>query len=430
MRRKSKRLYIRRILAALWLLGFLSACGRQIPPETAGTLPALTVPASQDSPSSGLIPSSADSAGEGESSREAEATLSVAPQTSQLPSESVETMPSLTASSKRPSRPRPDRTAPPTEVPEAEDIESSTEKYFSLAPDYSRPEDWAYLALGEDKAVDVFLLAPTVVEQGIHLHIEDAEARKLFLTSLDKQKGLYESRGCLYAPYYRQMAEEVYGWNRPDQQRWRDLAYRDAAAAFRAFLDYYDRGKPLILAGFSQGSELSLRLMQEFFDPATAEGRQLLGRLVAVYAIGAGLPESMVAQYPWLKPAEERRDTGVIISFDCELPGITHSVLLPAGSRSLSINPLSWSRSGAYADRSLNKGAFFPGIGVEEAQLCGCYIEPERGALIVTDINPAYFPVDSAVLPEGNLHEYDYQFFFRNIQENVTERIDAFFWGP
>lgn len=424
MRKRNFRLNTGLLLAAFWLLASLSACGNKLPAEMAGTLPALTVSLSEPQPS-GSIPlqPSGETLLPPESSLVRESSFDSAAESGQDPCASRETAACAT-------RMRPDKTRP---LPQEDDSGASAEETNPEAEpvtDYGREEHWAYLGMGEDKAVDLFLLAPTVVENGVFLHMEDARARKLFSLSLDKQRGLYEARCSLYAPYYRQMAEEVYGWSEEEQKIWRDQAYRDAAAAFRFFLDRYDRGKPLILAGFSQGSELSLRLMQEFFDPATEEGRRLLNRLVAVYAIGAGFPESMVHQYPWMQPAEGRRDTGVIISFDCELPGITHSVLLPAGSRSMSINPLSWSREGVHADRSLNKGAYFPAINLEEPHLCGCYIEPVRGALIVTDINPEYFPVDSNVLPPGNLHEYDYQFFYRNIQENVIDRIEAFFLEP
>ena len=294
-------------------------------------------------------------------------------------------------------------------------------------PDYTREENWAYLGTEEDKPVDVFFVAPTVIDDGVYLRTEEGIQRKKMMLSLNNHRGIYAEQGAFYAPYYRQMAAEVYTWAPEEQKPWRDQAFGDVAAAFRAYLELYNGGRPFILAGFSQGGELIIRLMIEFFDPDTEEGRALLDRLVAVYAIGAGLPESTVAAYPWLRPADSAWDTGVIISFDCEAPGVTGTVLLPAGSRSLSINPLSWSRDGDYADKSLNLGAYFPGIDTEVPQFCGCYIEPERGALVVPGINPEHFPVDEDVLPPGNLHEYDYQFFYRNLQDNVRQRVEAFF---
>ena len=59
--------------------------------------------------------------------------------------------------------------------------------------------------------------------------------------------------------------------------------------------------------------------------------------------------------------------------------------------------------------------------------LCGCYIDPERGAIKVTDIDSADYPNKVPALPEGSYHVYDYQFFYRNLQQNVQTRVEAYF---
>ena len=35
------------------------------------------------------------------------------------------------------------------------------------------------------------------------------------------------------------------------------------------------------------------------------------------------------------------------------------------------------------------------------------------------------YPALPEFLPEGSYHIYDYRFFYRNLQENVLKRIDA-----
>ena len=426
MKRKGTGLFI----ALIWLLCSLAACQQADP----GTLPVLTGIAGEILPSgtetaAPETPAAAETeeAPETPAAAATEETAVFQGETERLSSSSSSEADktSRPAAAARGTRARPSRTRAAEEV--TSPAKASTEARPE-GPDYTREENWAYLEQGEDKPVDVFFVAPTVIDDGVYFRIEDGNQRKQMRISLNKHRGLYAEQGAFYSPYYRQMALEVYGWSGEEQQPWRDLAFRDVAAAFQAYLDLYNAGRPFILAGFSQGGELIIRLMIEFFNPATDGGRALMDRLVAVYAIGAGLPESTVAAYPWLRPADSAWDTGVIISFDCERPGLTGTVLLPAGSRSLSINPLSWSRDGAYADKSLNLGAYFPGADWEVPQLCGCYIEPERGALVVPDINPDLFPTDADVLPPGNLHEYDYQFFYRNIQDNVRQRVEAFFW--
>ena len=409
--------------AALAVLLLLSACGGQHPgvPGTEGTLPVVTeVPQTAESAGTGAV---TEPSSPGKTAVPTEATAVPTEEGTTGETEGGETAVPVTDPSAEP------HTAAPETPPAETEPETVPDFFRNRVPDYSRPERWAWLGEQQDKPADLFFVGPTVLEDGLYLRLTDRENLEHFRTSLEQERGLYESVCTLYAPFYRQMSVKVYGWPRADQNFWRDQAYRDVAAAFRYYLEHLDTGKPLIIAGFSQGGELCLRLIREFFDPDTAGGKALLERLVAVYAIGAGLPETVAEEHPWMKPAESDRDTGVIICYDCEQPGITGSVLLPAGSRSLSINPLTWNRSTEPADKSLNKGACFLAGGqiwMEIPQLCGCYIEPERGALVVTGINYADFPTDADILPPGNLHEYDYQFFYRNLQENVKTRTEQF----
>jgi len=39
---------------------------------------------------------------------------------------------------------------------------------------------------------------------------------------------------------------------------------------------------------------------------------------------------------------------------------------------------------------------------------------------------PQIHPANVQGLPEGGYHIYDYQFFFRNLQENVRTRLNCF----
>ena len=49
-----------------------------------------------------------------------------------------------------------------------------------------------------------------------------------------------------------------------------------------------------------------------------------------------------------------------------------------------------------------------------------------RGTLKVTDVDKADYPPVVPGLPEGAYHVYDYQFFFRNLQENVMLRLQTY----
>ena len=101
--------------------------------------------------------------------------------------------------------------------------------------------------------------------------------------------------------------------------------------------------------------------------------------------------------------------------------------MIPEGTKTLAINPLNWQTGSTPADKTLNKGACFTDYGgnivTEIPGLPGAYIDSARGALKVTDVTAEEFPRGLSIFDSGVYHLYDYQFFYRNLQENVSVRI-------
>ena len=259
----------------------------------------------------------------------------------------------------------------------------------SAVPDYAKEENWAYFGLGEDKDADL------------------------------------EDNTRMFAPYYRQAAMKIYNLSPEEREPYLELAYQDVSAAFSWYLENKNEGRPIVLAGFSQGADMCYRILKEYFGDSA-----LQQQLVAVYAIGWPMTEQMITEYPQIRPAASENDTGVVVSFECESEDVTGTLVIPEDMKALSINPLNWVTDSTPADKSLNAGACFTSysgkIKQEVPELCGCYIDPERGALKVTDIMPEEYPPILSFLPEGSYHLYDYQFYFRNLQQNVEQRIKAY----
>lgn len=292
--------------------------------------------------------------------------------------------------------------------------------------DYSKTENWAYHAVGEGKAADLFLICPTVdmgTAGNFNASLDDEKTKSHFIGALNTERGIYEDTATMYAPYYRQMTFPVYSMSEEEMKPYLDIAYRDVSDAFEYYIENINGGRPLILAGFSQGSHLLLMLMKEYFDkPEYSE------LLIAAYCIGWRVTSEDLADYPHLRMAEGADDTGVIISFNSEAEGVDGSIVVPEGVKTLGINPLNWRTDSEPADRSLNEGACFIDysgeIKSEIAGLTGAYLDAERGTLKVTDIDPEEY--SNSLFPEGVYHLYDFQFFFRNLQKNVALRTEKF----
>ena len=313
--------------------------------------------------------------------------------------------------------------ASPAEPSPAEPSPAASEP---TALNYDDPGNWAYFALGEDKPVDVFLIGPTVdMSDENNMDMSNDKLKRSFEGALNMQRGIYEDSGRLFAPYYRQMAMKGYSLEPEERAPYLAFAYDDISDAFSWYLEHENNGRPIVLAGFSQGADMCYRVLQEFFGD-----QDLYDRLVAVYAIGWPCEKSMADRFPQIKPATGVDDIGAVVSFECEAPEVTSSMVLPADIVSYSINPLNWRTDSTPADKSENPGAVFTKksgeIVLEVPGLCGCYIDEPRGALKVTDILSGDYPPGIEILPEGAYHLFDYQFFYRALQQNVQTRVEAY----
>lgn len=291
---------------------------------------------------------------------------------------------------------------------------------------YSSADNWAYLAQGNDKQADVFVLCPTIFpgsSQSFNMPLDDEEMRQKFYNTLTTGLGIYSESCTVYAPYYQQVGMVVYGLDENLRETYFKTAYNDVRESFLYYMQHYNNGRPIVLAGFSQGADMVLRLMKEFFTD-----EEYSKQLVAAYAVGWHFSQAEANQYPALKMAQEETDTGVIITFNSEEDYVTTSLLVP--DTTLSINPLNWKTDGTVADKSENLGAVFcdenGNITEEIPQFTGAYIDQTRGTLKLTDVDDTVYTNGFSTFGTGVYHVYDCEFFYRNLQKNVNDRISAF----
>ena len=289
--------------------------------------------------------------------------------------------------------------------------------------DYSDDTLWAYNGTDLSKQADLFFIAPTIYqgdENAINMPLDDEKSKEAFLGSLNMERGIYDQTLNMYAPYYRQGSLSAIEHGRMDEAY--GIAYEDISAAFEYYIENINNGKPFVLAGFSQGSYLCLELMKHY--------PQHLDKMIACYCIGWSLTEQDISENPQLVPASGETDTGVIVCINTESEDIDASFVIPKGTKSYGINPLNWQTDDTKADKSLNLGACFTdydgNIQREVPQLTGAYLDDTRGALKVTDVSKEDYPAALSFMKEGEYHIYDYQFFYRNLQENVAKRVDTY----
>ncbi len=291
--------------------------------------------------------------------------------------------------------------------------------------DYSKDINWAYCQndlIGKES--DVFYIAGTVYqgEKSNWENLYDTN-RLVFYKAVNSDKGIYDDNARYFAPFYHQISNTALSKYNEVTHFAFENAYAEIRSAFRYYLANYNNGRPFIIAGYSQGAMMCLQLVKEM-----SAYPEVMQKMVACYAIGWRVTEQDLEAFPNLKMAEGESDTGVIISFNSEAPDVQASIFVPAGVKSLSINPLNWKTDSTVADKSLNKGICSLsgwGLSVKDIQQrVGAYLDPERGTLKVLDLQGT--ALVKQMSEDGVYHGQDTQLFYRNLEENVQTRIAAY----
>ena len=207
------------------------------------------------------------------------------------------------------------------------------------------------------KVADVFFVCPTVYKGNadtLRMPIDDEDARYKFVGATNMERGIYDEQSRFFAPYYSQASMYSYTIDPATRDSVISEAYKEVSLAFSDYLENYNNDYPIILAGFSQGADLCIRLMKEYGKyPKVAD------KIIACYAIGWSLTRKDVEENPWLKPASSETDLGSIITFSSEAPYIEKSIIIPEDVWSYSINPLTWTTSCDTISKENNIGACF-----------------------------------------------------------------------
>ncbi len=86
-----------------------------------------------------------------------------------------------------------------------------------------------------------------------------------------------------------------------------DVAYRDVLASFDYYLAHHNDGRPIVLAGHSQGSTWFVELLKDRFD-----GKPLADRLVAAYLPGEFIGPDTFHDLPTCTRSDQ---TGCVVSW-------------------------------------------------------------------------------------------------------------------
>ena len=258
---------------------------------------------------------------------------------------------------------------------------------------------------------------------------EDAETRaRLFLSGLASP---FNRADEIWAPKYRQAAVGAFLTDRAEAQQAIDAAYRDVAMAFDYFVASVDEDMPIVLAGHSQGALHILTLLRQ-----KVAGTPLEARIAAAYPVG--WPISVAHDLPALPlPAcATARQDACLVSWNSFADGGDPSFVMeryrstpgfdgqPRGDGALlCVNPLTGTLNGR-AGASRNLGTLVPDETLSRGELVAGAVPARCDEQGLLRIGPGP-ELGSAVLPGDNYHVYDIPLFWRNLQDDVVARVQA-----
>ncbi|MDR2708956.1 MAG: DUF3089 domain-containing protein [Elusimicrobiota bacterium] len=306
--------------------------------------------------------------------------------------------------------------------------------------DYADFHNWLSAPEQATKDVDVFFVYPTSwrAQKGEFplSDINNAEMRKYAMYYLKSRASAFEMAGNIYAPFYRQydasFVLEALSSTETFATAWKYAEsippLLDIVDSFEYYLKHFNKGKPFILVGHSQGSAALMELLTIYMK----KHPKVYKKMVAAYLIGIPMPKEIYELAPHLKPAQKADDVGVIISYNTQSPKVG-GVNPFSYSGNVLINPISWTTDEKLAPKSESLGSVVvkdDGSFTKVQHLADAQIDHKLGTIICYSVDPEKFSSEKAsraYFPLGVLHENDIPLYYYDLQKNAVDRVNAYF---
>lgn len=313
-------------------------------------------------------------------------------------------------------------------------LQDQSELMFSppLPPEFADETNWASLpwrldpsdetpkkipesAILDSINVDVFFIHPTQYFEGVgyNADLEDEtlnnEADRY---TMQLQASAFNIGGRLFAPRYRQAHIGVFTWQDSLSLAALKLAYTDVRSAFLHYMENWNEGRSIVLAGHSQGSFHMRWLLQEFFDD-----QPLYDQLVAAYGPGFDWYPS---EFKSLKACETPEEFGCLCSWMSYGEGYFPKWLGYRDELPICTHPVTWELNGGLNELEEHQGVVLSKM--KFAYPGKIQARSEKGVL---QIMPPKVPF-SKFLHRDNWHVGDINLFWLNIRNNARLRANQF----
>jgi len=305
-------------------------------------------------------------------------------------------------------------------------------------PNYENLESWAahpsktdsvidvfYTTEKENLKADVFYIYPTLLtddkNDSWNSNIKDPNQNSVVRNiAIRYQASAWANAGRIYSPLYRQVHYRSFyePYTSNGGKKAGEIAYDDIRRAFIFYLEKFNQGRPIIIAGHSQGAYHCKTLLKEFFD-----GKELQNQLVAAYIPGTRVD---INEFNTIHALKDPVDIKGYLSWNTfrinkKPKKGKHPAHFSWKKNQFVTNPINWdeSRSGSIEE---HKGLLFydqkiypnsVDIVIYDGLLWSSVPKGINGSLLLKLIK--------------NYHFGDVNLFWKDISENAKKRVESFY---
>ena len=312
------------------------------------------------------------------------------------------------------------------------------ESEIPKAPDYSNLNSWIahpkikdtilnvfYPENIENLKADVFYIYPTLITDkknnswNADIYNEN-QNNNIRNTAIQYQASAWAKAGKIYSPLYRQVHYRAFfdPYTNNGGINAGEIAYNDIKNAFIYYINNLNNGRPIIIAGHSQGAVHCKMLLRDFFD-----GTELKDQLIAAYLIGTSIKEDYFKE---IKPMYDGKENKGFVSWNTfrknrKPKKNSDPAYFSWKNGSVVVNPITWDKSYT-TELDQHKGLLFYDKKIYAKSV---KIKVEDG--IIWSNVPRKIPNRILLSLIKNYHVGDINFFWKDISENAEVRVENFY---
>ncbi|MBO5921694.1 MAG: DUF3089 domain-containing protein [Bacteroidaceae bacterium] len=288
------------------------------------------------------------------------------------------------------------------------------QQYIPVEPDYKNADMWVcHLNDKNGEGADVFYIPSTweydwTTSNGVlcrYADVSNEQHCSNMAIEMNKVAKYMADGNNFYSPYYRHITLDTWATLDEDYitRQYESVSLTDVKHAFDHFIKNWNKGRPFVLAGFSQGGKSVVELMKYMPE-------DIRKYMVAAYVLGYKVTPDDVAVAPWIVAAKGASDVGVTICYN-SVSDVKYIKPVISSPAVMCINPVNWRTDST------------PAILNDSITVT---LNTEHNVLVLDGYDGSHLPNILNILNVGDYHSIEPWLYDQSLRANIKQRIKAF----